>query len=390
MPPFTDERLDVDEAWGYAVQAEELRQRLVSGERVVGAKLGLTSAAKQQRMGVDRPIVGFLTDTMLLNPELVGEALDRWVQPRIEPEIAFVTARTIDRALPFDEVAASIATVMVAAEVIDSRYTDYRFGLPDVVADNTSAAGVLVGDPVPLAAVGDLALLNCEVEIDGTVVHRATGAAILGHPLRAVQLLTEHLQRHGESLPAGSVVLAGALTDAVPLLPGRQYRLSIERLGTIVTKPIAWNAPRHHPILTEPELTMTPDPTPTLITSHAEVTTYTPGRYAKQLVAHLGRKLRFTVDGATSTAAIGDATGQIVVGDGVLTLVALGADAEAVATVEHVLGSHLERFGQRNELTVTWKRATGGADAADGRSTAAAPTACADDGLSPRSCTAVK
>lgn len=97
------------------------------------------------------------------------------------------------------------------------------------------------------------------------------------------------------------------------------------------------------------------------ITSRADIATDMPGRYAKQLVAHLGRKLTFTTDGATSTAAIGAGTGQVIVGDGVLTLPAAGPDEEAVATVEHVLGSHLEQFGQRNELAVRWDRS---ADAA--------------------------
>lgn len=98
------------------------------------------------------------------------------------------------------------------------------------------------------------------------------------------------------------------------------------------------------------------------ITSRADVTTDTPARYAKQLIAHLGRKLEFTTVGATSTATIGDAIGHIVVADGVLTLLASGDDESAVARVEHVLGSHLERFGQRSELIITWTR-TGGADA---------------------------
>jgi hypothetical protein len=101
---------------------------------------------------------------------------------------------------------------------------------------------------------------------------------------------------------------------------------------------------------------MTPDTA--AIISRAEVPTTTPGRYAKQLVAHLGRKVEFTTTGDTSTATIGSATGQIVVGEGVLTLVATGEDEEAVALVEQVLGSHLERFGQRNELRVTWTDAT--------------------------------
>ena len=90
--------------------------------------------------------------------------------------------------------------------------------------------------------------------------------------------------------------------------------------------------------------------------SRADVVTDAPARYAKQLVSHLGRRVEWTTDGDTSTASWGTAVGQILVGDGVLTLLASGPDAEEVAHVENVLGRHLERFGQRNELTVTWTR----------------------------------
>ena len=90
------------------------------------------------------------------------------------------------------------------------------------------------------------------------------------------------------------------------------------------------------------------------MTARADVVTDAPDRYAKQLLSHLGRRVEFTTDGATSTAEFGAATGTVVVGDGVLTLLAEAPDAESLARVQHVLGSHLERFGQRNELTVTW------------------------------------
>jgi hypothetical protein len=92
------------------------------------------------------------------------------------------------------------------------------------------------------------------------------------------------------------------------------------------------------------------------ITSRADVPTDAPDRYAKQLVSHLGRKIEFTSDGHVSTAAIGGATAEVVVGDGVLTLLASGDDEQDVAQAEHVLGSHLERFGQRNQLAVAWTR----------------------------------
>ena len=96
--------------------------------------------------------------------------------------------------------------------------------------------------------------------------------------------------------------------------------------------------------------------TATPLSSRADVPTDAPARYAKQLVAHLGRKVEFTTEGATSTATFGDTTGSVVVGDGVLTLLVSGTDADGVARVENVLGSHLERFAQRSELAVHWTR----------------------------------
>ncbi len=90
------------------------------------------------------------------------------------------------------------------------------------------------------------------------------------------------------------------------------------------------------------------------LTARADVLTEAPARYAKQLVSHLGRRLTWTTEGGTSTAQIGEATGVVLVGDGVLTLLAEAPDEESLARVQHVLGSHLERFGQRNELTVRW------------------------------------
>jgi hypothetical protein len=93
---------------------------------------------------------------------------------------------------------------------------------------------------------------------------------------------------------------------------------------------------------------------PSPLTARADVVTDAPARYAKQLISHLGRRVEFATDGTTSTAELAGGTGRVVVGDGVLTLLAEAPDAESLAKVQHVLGSHLERFGQRNELAVTW------------------------------------
>jgi 2-oxo-3-hexenedioate decarboxylase len=230
--PFTDTDPALDERWGYQVQDLDRAARLAAGEHLVGAKLGLTSRAKQHTMNVGQPIVGFLTDAMQLGAG-DDEVLARTVQPRVEPEIAFRLARDLDGPLTPWTAEQAVDAVAVAVEVIDSRYAAFGFRLPDVVADNTSAAGFLVGRWTTLRQAGDLATAGCVLSVDGTVAHTATGAAILGHPLRALVHLSEHLTRRGEGLPAGAVVLAGALTDAVPVRPSAVHRAEIRGLGAV-------------------------------------------------------------------------------------------------------------------------------------------------------------
>ena len=233
LAPFTDTHPHLDEAWGYTVQGLDRAHRLASGERVVGAKLGLTSRAKQTRMNVDQPVVGFLTDAMQVHPGRGAMDPRRWARPRIEPEIAFITATDLAEPVDLDRAHAAVESVAVAAEVIDSRFADFRFRLPDVLADNTSAAGFVVGPPRHLDGPDALVSLDCHLDVDDRIVHRATGAAILGHPLRALVRLSEHLARQGAILPAGSVVLAGALTDAVPLTPRSRYTIRMGPLGEL-------------------------------------------------------------------------------------------------------------------------------------------------------------
>lgn len=231
--PFTDDAPHLGEAWGYAVQDLDRAARETAGEALVGAKLGLTSRAKQITMGVDRPVVGFLTDAMLLGAGRDAQILAATAQPRIEPEIAFRLARDLDAPLTLQSAAGTVDAVAAAAEVIDSRYTGFGFRLADVLADNTSAAGFLTGPWVPMPDAGDLSAAGCVLTVDGQVAHTAAGAAILGHPLRALVHLSEHLARRGQRLPAGSIVLAGALTDAVPLRPAAAHRTEIRGLGAV-------------------------------------------------------------------------------------------------------------------------------------------------------------
>ncbi len=215
--PLSDAYPDLTEADAYAIQAELLR--LQGGPRA-GYKLGFTSAAMRQQMGVDHPNSGvLLADMRLPEPRLAAGAL---IQPRVEPEIAILLGRDLHGAqLTPEQVAAATAAVLPAIEVVDSRYRDYRFKSVDNIADNSSAARYLLGAPRALSDVGDLRLVGVLLSIDGVVMDQGLGASALGSPLAAVAWLARHLSTWGEGLRAGEIVLTGGLTRAYALLPGQ-------------------------------------------------------------------------------------------------------------------------------------------------------------------------
>jgi 2-oxo-3-hexenedioate decarboxylase len=223
---------ELSSADAYDVQDRVLGFRLAEGERLVGAKLGLTSRAKQLTMGVEEPIYAPLTDAMLW-PADAPLRVDELIHPRVEPEIVFVLGEELrGPGVTSLDVLRATAGVTCGLEVIDSRYRDFRFAHGDVVADLASAAYFLVG-PELVPDPGDLALLGCALELDGRVVDTAAGAAIMGDPAGAVALLANHLGRRGGSLEAGSIVLSGAPTNAVPLAAGGHVRADFGRLGSI-------------------------------------------------------------------------------------------------------------------------------------------------------------
>ncbi len=222
----------LDVTQGYAIQDALLARHVAAGAVISGAKLGLTSVAKQVEMQVHEPIGGWLTDRMALT---AGEALlvSSLVQPRCEPEIAFLLGSDLagPTVTPTDVMAAT-ASLMVAIEVLDSRYRDYRFTLPDVIADDASAARYLVGAPVP---PGSVDRVDCGVtfDINGTLMGSATGAAVMGDPAAAVAWWVRHLAVSGRGLRAGMVVLSGALMGAHKVAAGDVVTARIDGLGTL-------------------------------------------------------------------------------------------------------------------------------------------------------------
>lgn len=233
IPPLTEDHPELTIEDAYAVQDALVRLREEQGERVIGAKLGLTSRAKQRDMGIDRPIFGWLTDAMALEP---GSALDvsTLVQPRAEPEIAFLLGEDLAGA---DTTAAHVlaATRMLvpAIEVLDSRFPDYRFAIADVIADDASAGRFALGACGAPPEGIDLGLVGCVFERNGELLATASGAAALGHPAAAVAWLVRSLAARGRGLRAGQVVLSGGLTSAVPVGPGDAVVARFDRLGTV-------------------------------------------------------------------------------------------------------------------------------------------------------------
>lgn len=232
--PLTEEFEGLDLDTAYAVQDEVLRRRIAAGETVVGVKLGLTSRAKQERMNVHAPLTGWLTDAMVL-PAGVPVPQERLIHPRAEPEIVFVLGAPLEGpGVTAASAMAAVDWVYGGLEVIDSRYRDFRFTLPDVVADNASSACFVTG-PVGRRPEGlDLLLEACLLEVDGVVVDSATGAAVQGHPAEALALAANDLARRGLRLEAGWIVLTGGMTDAVFTPPGTSIAAHFASLGSIV------------------------------------------------------------------------------------------------------------------------------------------------------------
>ncbi|MFF0725402.1 2-keto-4-pentenoate hydratase [Streptomyces sp. NPDC004134] len=230
---ITDEWPGLDLDTAYRAQDELLARKVAAGERVVGVKLGLTSAAKQRRMGIDAPLTGWLTDAMVL-PAGAPVPLAETIHPRVEPEIVFTLGRRLaGPGVTEASALAAVAEVRAGFEVIDSRYRDFSFALPDVVADNASSCRFTVSaDPVDPAGL-DLAAEVCRLTVDGEVVDTATGAAVQGHPARALALAANALSRRGIALEAGWTVLTGGLTDAVFVESGRTISAEFATLGTV-------------------------------------------------------------------------------------------------------------------------------------------------------------
>lgn len=222
--------IDLGVADAYAIQAQSVSRRLQRGERLAGIKMGLTSRAKMVQVGVDEVIWGRLTDAMRV-PDGGTVSLARYVHPRVEPEIAFLMGAPLAGAVSGAEALAAVAAVAPAAEIIDSRFENFRFSLPDVIADNSSSSGFVVGRwHDPSTAIGNLGMV---LERNGRPTEIGSSAAILGDPIRSLVEASRMVADAGLTLQPGWIVLAGGATAALPLGVDDSIRVVVEELGVV-------------------------------------------------------------------------------------------------------------------------------------------------------------
>ena len=215
----------------YVVQRASMARRFDRGEALVGLKMGLTSVAKMQQMGVHDPIYGHLTDEMKRSS---GDAIkmSEHCHPRVEPEIAFLIGSEISGPVTAAEAMEHVTGICGALEVIDSRYENFKFTLIDVVADNASSTRFFLGDKVVPADL-DISNLGMVLELNGEVAETGSSAAILEHPARSLAALANMLHTVGETVPANCIVLAGGATKAIHLKAGDHAKVTIEELGSV-------------------------------------------------------------------------------------------------------------------------------------------------------------
>jgi len=232
-PPIRDliDQNDLEAA--YAVQQTIASERAATGAHITGRKIGLTSTAVQQQLGVDQPDFGVLFADMAY-PDAAHIRIAQFLQPRVEAEIAFVlSADLADGPLDAPQIRAAVAYATAALEICDSRIARWDISLADTVADNASAGGYVLGNERVSIATFEPADVEMSMTIDGVEVSTGAGAACLGSPLNALGWLARVAREFGNPLTSGQVILSGALGPMAAVPSGGRVCATLSGLGTV-------------------------------------------------------------------------------------------------------------------------------------------------------------
>jgi 2-oxopent-4-enoate/cis-2-oxohex-4-enoate hydratase len=231
LEPLTARHPGITVDAAYRIQQRMIARRVAAGERVVGKKIGVTSKAVMNLLGVFQPDFGHLLDGMIRND---GEAIaiDTLIQPKAEGEIAFVLKKDLlGPGITNADVLAATECVMPCFEIADSRIRDWKIAIEDTVADNASCGVFVLGDQAVDPRRVDLSLCGMVLERNGEVIATGAGAAALGSPVNALAWLANTLGRLGIPLKAGEVILSGALAAMFPAQAGDSFRVTLGGIG---------------------------------------------------------------------------------------------------------------------------------------------------------------
>ncbi|PKO86380.1 MAG: 2-oxopent-4-enoate hydratase [Betaproteobacteria bacterium HGW-Betaproteobacteria-12] len=231
IAPLTASHPEMTIEDAYHVQQRMIARRLDQGERIIGKKIGVTSKAVMNMLGVHQPDFGYLTDGMVYNE---GESIEMagLIQPKAEGEIAFLLKKDLQGpGVTAADVLAATEGVMACFEIVDSRIQNWQIKIQDTVSDNASCGVFVLGDQLVDVADLDLALCGMVLEKNGEIVVTGAGAATMAHPVNAMVWLANTLGQLGIALKAGDIVLSGAMGAMVPVLKGDNLRLTIGGIG---------------------------------------------------------------------------------------------------------------------------------------------------------------
>ncbi|MBL6938228.1 MAG: fumarylacetoacetate hydrolase family protein [Alphaproteobacteria bacterium] len=238
IAPIRGELREKDIAAAYRIQVLNGARRIDAGARVVGRKIGLTSAAVQKQLGVDQPDFGLLFDDMAYRGNDVTIPRKVLIAPRIEAEIALILSRDITKPVKdIDEMATFVAAVAAAAEIVDSAIEGWNIGIVDTIADNASSRLFAIGEPQPFPTQADLAACTMSLTKNGEAKAAGSGAATLGHPLVALQWLANKAVEFEHPLQAGDIILSGALGPMIPFDPAT-YTIEITGFPTLTVRAV--------------------------------------------------------------------------------------------------------------------------------------------------------
>ena len=233
VTPLTDlyPSLTVHEA--YQVQLKAIDQKVKAGQKIVGKKIGLTSFAMQELLGVDQPDYGHLLDSMSVTNK-GSIAVDSLFEPKVEGEIGFVLNKDLKGPnVTAEDVLAATEFIIPALEIVDSRIVNWKIKLQDTIADNASCGLYVLGEEKFTVNGLDLTKIKMNLYKNGELMNKGTGADVLGHPATCVAWLANKLSEYNVLLKAGEVILSGALSAAVIAQKGDVFTAEFSELGKV-------------------------------------------------------------------------------------------------------------------------------------------------------------